>query len=81
MQLIMAMMTQQVQYPDALPTMMLDLSHIRKFSGFLQKTEIKFDLLSAIDELAAQADCSSDVPHLYDIYHISFLESSFMLVV
>ena len=44
----------QVQYPNALPTMMLDLSSIRSWAGFLQKTEIKFDMLSAVDELAGQ---------------------------
>jgi predicted unusual protein kinase regulating ubiquinone biosynthesis (AarF/ABC1/UbiB family) len=44
----------QVQYPNALPTMMLDLSSIRQWAGFLQKTEIKFDMLSAVDELASQ---------------------------
>ena len=44
----------QVQYPNALPTMMLDLGSIRRWAGFLQKTEIKFDMLSAVDELASQ---------------------------
>ena len=44
----------QVQYPDALPVMMTDLASIRKWAGFLQKTEIKFDMLSAVDELASQ---------------------------
>ena len=44
----------QVQYPDALPVMMTDLTSIRKWAGFLQKTEIKFDMLSAVDELASQ---------------------------
>ncbi len=34
--------------------MMLDLSSIRQWAGFLQKTEIKFDMLSAVDELAGQ---------------------------
>ena len=34
--------------------MMTDLRHIRVFSAFLSKTEIKFDLVSAVDELAAQ---------------------------
>ena len=44
----------QVQYPEALPVMMGDLKQIRRFSLLLQKTEIKFDLLSAVDELATQ---------------------------
>lgn len=37
----------QVQYPDALPTMTLDLSNIRLFAAYLSKTEIKFDLVRA----------------------------------
>lgn len=44
----------QVQYPDALPTMLTDLRSIRNWAGYLQKTEIKFDMLSAVDELAKQ---------------------------
>ena len=38
--------------------MMTDLRHIRVFSAFLSKTEIKFDLVSAVDELAAQVSCT-----------------------
>ena len=34
--------------------MMGDLKQIRRFSSLLQKTEINFDLLSAVDELATQ---------------------------
>lgn len=49
-----------MQYPNALPTMMLDLSSIRQWAGFLQKTEIKFDMLSAVDELAGQV-CAAHV--------------------
>lgn len=45
---------EQVQYPDAQQTMMTDLSSIRRWAGFLQKTEIKFDMLSAVDELSKQ---------------------------
>ncbi len=44
-----------MQYPDALQTMMSDLSSIRTWAGFLQRTEIKFDMLSAVGELAKQA--------------------------
>ncbi|EIE21462.1 ABC1-domain-containing protein [Coccomyxa subellipsoidea C-169] len=44
----------KVQYPDALHTMMTDLTSIRRWAGFLQKTEIKFDMLSAVDELSKQ---------------------------
>lgn len=53
----------QVQYPDALQTMMTDLASIRNWAGFLQKTEIKFDMLSAVDELAKQV-CVFLVRHL-----------------
>ena len=34
--------------------MSLDLANIRLVSAFLQHTEIKFDMVSAVDELAAQ---------------------------
>eukprot|EP00887_Chlorella_sp_A99_P006757 scaffold3.g6757.t1 len=44
----------KVQYPDALPTMALDLSNLRLVAAFLSKTELKFDMVSAVDELAAQ---------------------------
>lgn len=44
----------KVQYPNALPTMSLDLSNLRLLGAFLSKTELKFDMLSAIDELARQ---------------------------
>lgn len=50
----------QVQYPEALPVMMGDLKQIRRFSLLIQKTEIKFDLLSAVDELAAQVQMEFD---------------------
>ncbi|PRW59732.1 putative aarF domain-containing kinase 1 [Chlorella sorokiniana] len=50
----------KVQYPDALPTMALDLSNIRLAAAFLSKTEIKFDLVSAVDELAAQIKLEFD---------------------
>lgn len=50
----------KVQYPDALPTMALDLSNIRLAAAFLSKTEIKFDLVSAVDELASQIKLEFD---------------------
>ena len=53
-----------MQYPNALPTMMLDLSSIRSWAGFLQKTEIKFDMLSAVDELAGQVQPNARRLHL-----------------
>lgn len=53
----------QVQYPDAQQTMMTDLTSIRRWAGFLQKTEIKFDMLSAVDELSKQVHllCSTSI--------------------
>lgn len=50
----------QVQYPGSLPTMMLDLRHIRVFANYLRHTEIKFDLVSAVDELASQVRMEFD---------------------
>lgn len=44
----------KVQYPDAQRTMQQDMSNLRLAAAFLQKTELKFDLVSAIDELSAQ---------------------------
>ena len=49
-----------MQYPDALPVMMADLKQIRRFAGIIQKLEIKFDMLSAVDELAAQVRLEFD---------------------
>ncbi|KAG2426342.1 hypothetical protein HXX76_013099 [Chlamydomonas incerta] len=44
----------KVQYPDALPVMTGDLSNIRAAAFYLSKTELKFDLVSAVDELNKQ---------------------------
>ncbi len=43
-----------LQYPDALRTMTGDLKNLRAAAYFLSKTEIKFDLVSAVDELNKQ---------------------------
>lgn len=43
-----------MQYPNSLPTMSLDLNNLRLLAAFLSKTELKFDMLSAVDELAKQ---------------------------
>ena len=40
--------------------MMLDLTHIRVFASYLRRTEIKFDLVSAVDELAGQVRMEFD---------------------
>lgn len=44
----------KVQYPDALPVMTGDLRNIRAAAFYLSKTELKFDLVSAVDELNKQ---------------------------
>lgn len=50
----------KVQYPGALETMTLDLVNLRATSAFLQKTELKFDLLSAVEELQRQIHLEFD---------------------
>lgn len=50
----------KVQYPDAAPVMALDLVSIRKWADFISKTEIKFDLVSAVDELSDQVKLEFD---------------------
>ena len=56
-----------MQYPDAQQTMMTDLTSIRRWAGFLQKTEIKFDMLSAVDELSKQV--RPPTPRLTSLLH------------
>jgi hypothetical protein len=62
----------QVQYPDALQTMLTDLRSIRNWAGYLQKTEIKFDMVSAVDELAKQVSlllhAPSNLPHAESVW-------------
>ena len=50
----------KIQYPNSLPTMTIDLQSLRVWAAFLSKTEIKFDLLSAVDELAKQIKLEFD---------------------
>ncbi|MEW5318649.1 MAG: hypothetical protein WDW38_009856 [Sanguina aurantia] len=50
----------KVQYPNALPMMLQDLVNLRAASYYLSKTEIKFDLVSAIDELHKQIKLEFD---------------------
>lgn len=40
--------------------MMGDLKQIRRFAGIIQKLEINFDMLSAVDELAEQVRLEFD---------------------
>ena len=46
----------KLQYPDALKVMKQDLGNIRKWAAFLSKTEIKFDMVSGVDELQRQIE-------------------------
>ena len=50
----------KIQYPNSLPTMTMDLQSLRVWAAFLSKTEIKFDMLSAVDELAKQIKLEFD---------------------
>lgn len=50
----------KIQYPNSLPTMTMDLQSLRIWAAFLSKTEIKFDMLSAVDELAKQIKLEFD---------------------
>ena len=44
----------QVQHPGAEELMMTDIRNLRTFAAFLQRFDLKFDLLSVIDELEEQ---------------------------
>lgn len=44
----------KVQYPGAAALMAHDITHVRTWARFLSKTEIAFDLVSAVDELDGQ---------------------------
>eukprot|EP00210_Caulerpa_lentillifera_P006027 g5760.t1 len=50
----------KVQYPDALEIMKQDLGNIRTWAKFLSKTEIQFDMVSAVDELQKQIELEFD---------------------
>ena len=50
----------KVQYPNAYPTMALDLNNVKAAAAFLQKTELNFDLTSAVKELAKQIKLEFD---------------------
>jgi hypothetical protein len=50
----------KVQYPDALPLFNMDLKNLRGLAGFLSKTELAFDLVSAVDELSSQVQFEFD---------------------
>lgn len=50
----------KVQYGDALATMQQDLVNVRAAAAFLSKTDLNFDLVSAVDELAKQIELEFD---------------------
>lgn len=50
----------KVQYPGAAALMAHDIQHVRVWARFLSKTEIAFDLVSAVDELDAQVALEFD---------------------
>lgn len=50
----------KVQYPGAAALMAHDIQHVRVWAKFLSKTEIAFDLVSAVDELDAQVALEFD---------------------
>ena len=50
----------KVQYGDALATMKQDLVNVRAAAAFLSKTDLNFDLVSAVDELAKQIELEFD---------------------
>ena len=47
-------MAVKIQYPNAERLMTGDLRNLRALAEFLQRTELKFDILSAIKELQKQ---------------------------
>lgn len=49
--------------------MSLDLSNVRLAAAFLSKTEIKFDMVSAVDELAAQVQAAIAQTCLGGVWH------------
>lgn len=53
-------MAVKVQYPDASEIMKQDLNNLRKWGAFLSKTELKFDLVSAVNELQNQIELEFD---------------------
>lgn len=50
----------KIQYPGALEVMKRDLINVRSWASFLSKTEIKFDMVSAVDELQKQIELEFD---------------------
>ena len=59
----------KVQYSDALKLFIADLGNIRRLASFLSKTELAFDLVSAVDELSSQVKLEFDF-HRYSIWQL-----------
>jgi predicted unusual protein kinase regulating ubiquinone biosynthesis (AarF/ABC1/UbiB family) len=50
----------KIQYPDAEKKMVSDFHNLRKLASVLQVTDLKFDLVSAVDELESQVRLEFD---------------------
>lgn len=57
----------KVQYGDALDVFMKDLQNLRCLAGILSKSEIQFDLVSAVDELNGQVKLEFDFRRYVDV--------------
>uniref|UniRef100_A0A383WA42 LysM domain-containing protein n=1 Tax=Tetradesmus obliquus TaxID=3088 RepID=A0A383WA42_TETOB len=68
----------KIQYPGALQTMSIDLVNLRATSAFLQKTELKFDLLSAVEELQKQIHLEFDFMSVPGLVSRRLMVMSFM---
>ena len=44
----------QVQHPGVQELMMTDIQNLKSFAAYLQKTELKFDLVSVVQEIEKQ---------------------------
>ena len=66
-------MAVKVQYPDALPLFNMDLKNLRGLAGFLSKTELAFDLVSAVDELSSQVQFEFDFQRCVRQRHVTLL--------
>ena len=67
------MVAVKVQYPDALPLFNMDLKNLRGLAGFLSKTELPFDLVSAVDELSSQVQFEFDFQRCVVVLQVTLL--------
>lgn len=61
----------KVQYGDALGVFMNDLKNLRGLAGFLSKSDLAFDLVSAVDELSGQVKLEFDFQRCGDVSALS----------